>query len=123
VNVVIWVVQVLVGLAFAFSGIMKLTQPRAKLQQNMAYLEDFSDNQTKGIGAVELLGALGVILPAWTGIAPILTPIAAVGLMIVMLLAALTHVRRKEYSSLGINAVLFLLVAIVAWARFGPYSY
>jgi uncharacterized membrane protein YphA (DoxX/SURF4 family) len=62
-NVVIWVVQVLVGLAFAFSGIMKLTQPRAKLQQNMAYLEDFSDNQTKGIGAVELLGALGVIRP------------------------------------------------------------
>jgi hypothetical protein len=43
--------------------------------------------------------------------------------MIVMLLAALTHVRRKEYSSLGINAVLFLLAAIVAWARFGPYSY
>jgi len=122
-NVAIWVVQVLVGLAFITAGSLKLTQPRKKLQQNMPYLDDFSDSQTKGIGAVELLGGFGVILPAWTGIAPILTPIAAVGLMIVMVLAALTHVRRKEYSSIGINTVLFLLAAIVAWGRFGPYSY
>ena len=122
-NVVIWVVQVLVGLTFALAGIMKLTQPRKKLQQNMPYLEDFSDSQAKGIGAVELLGALGLVLPAWTGIAPILTPIAAVGFMIVMVLAALTHARRKEYSSIGINVVLFLLAAVVAWGRFGPYSY
>lgn len=122
-NVVVWVVQVLVGIAFIGAGTMKITQPREKLQKQMAYLEDFSDGQTKGIGTVEVLGGLGVILPAWTGIAPILTPLAATGLALVMVGAALTHVRRKEYSALGVNAVLFALAAFVAIMRFGPYSY
>src|SRR5574342_1093549 len=108
-NVVIWVVQVLLGIAVISSGTGKLTQPREKLisNMNMAYIADFSDPQVKGIGTAELLGGLGVILPAWTGIAPILTPIAATGLAIVMIGAMLTHVRRKEYQALAIPAVLF----------------
>lgn len=122
-NIVIWVVQVLLGLTFAFTGSAKLTQPREKLKRYMAFVEDFSDMQVKEIGGVEVLGALGVILPAWTGIAPILTPIAATGLAIVMVLAALTHARRKEFSSIPVTVVLFALAVFVAVARFGPYSY
>jgi uncharacterized membrane protein len=122
-NVVVWVVQVMVGIAFVFSGLGKVIRPRADLRKQMPYVEDFTDGQIKAIGAVEVLGGIGVILPAWTGIAPILTPIAATGLALVMVLAAAVHARRKEYQMIGVNAVLFAFAAFVAVMRFGPYSY
>jgi hypothetical protein len=89
----------------------------------LPWVEDFSQGTVRFIGIMELLGALGLILPAATGIAPILTPIAATGLAVMMVLAAATHIRRKEPSGVAVNAVLFLLVAFVAWGRFGPYSF
>jgi uncharacterized membrane protein YphA (DoxX/SURF4 family) len=122
-NIVIWVVQILLGLAFILAGIMKASQPREKLTERMTWVEDYSGPQVKLIGVVEVLGGLGLILPAWTGIAPILTPLAATGLAIVMVLAGLVHVRRKEFNGLPVNAVLFALAAFVAITRFGPYSY
>ena len=64
-----------------------------------------------------------MILPAWTGIAPILTPIAATGLALTMVLAATVHFRRKEYQMIGVNATLFAFAAFVAVMRFGPYAY
>ena len=122
-NVVIWIVQIVLGLAFILAGVMKATQPREKLQTQMTWVEDYSGQQVKLIGVIELLGGLGLILPAWTGIAPILTPLAATGLAIVMVLATLVHVRRKELNALPVNVVLFALAAFVAITRFGPYSY
>jgi uncharacterized membrane protein YphA (DoxX/SURF4 family) len=122
-NTVVWVLQVLLAAAFLASGLMKVSQPRAKLAPRMPYVEDFSDGAIKAIGAVEILGAVGVILPAWTGIAPILTPIAATGLAVIMVGAAIVHLRRKEPGSLPVNAVLFLIAVVVAVLRFGPYSY
>jgi uncharacterized membrane protein YphA (DoxX/SURF4 family) len=122
-NAIIWIFQILLALAFLASGVMKVSQPRAKLASRMPYVNDLSDNAVKAIGAVELLGAIGVILPAWTGIAPILTPIAATGLAIVMVGAALTHLRRKEHQAIVVNAALFAVAAMVAILRFGPYSY
>ena len=122
-NVVIWIVQIVLGLAFILAGFMKSTQPREKLTAQMTWVEDYSGQQVKLIGVVEILGGLGLILPAWTGIAPILTPIAATGLAIVMVLAALVHVRRKEVNRTPVNAILFALAIFVAITRFGPYSY
>ncbi|WP_406435249.1 DoxX family protein [Streptomyces sp. NBC_00631] len=58
-----------------------------------------------------------------TGIAPVLTPLAATGLVVVMVLAAITHARRKEPGAIAFNAVLLILAALVAWGRFGPYSF
>ncbi len=77
----------------------------------------------KLIGVIELLGGLGMILPARTGIAPILTPLAATGLAITMVLAGLVHLRRKEANRRPVNIVLFALAAFVAITRFDPYSY
>ncbi|MEU1389147.1 MULTISPECIES: DoxX family protein [unclassified Nonomuraea] len=73
--------------------------------------------------APDVLGrkALGLILPAVTGVAPALTPLAAAGLAVVMVLAALAHVRREEPGAIAVNAILFLLAAFVAWGRFGPH--
>jgi VIT1/CCC1 family predicted Fe2+/Mn2+ transporter len=114
----VWIVQILVALAFALSGIGKLTQPREKLLARMAWVEDFSANQIRLIGLAEALGAVGIILPAVTGILPILTPIAAVGLVLVMLGAVGTHLRRGETPVIAVNVVLAALAAFVAYGRF-----
>jgi hypothetical protein len=72
---------------------------------------------------VELLGAIGLVLPAALGIVPILTPMAATGLALVMALAMNTHRRRREPGAIAFTAVLLVLLAVVAWGRFGPYSF
>ncbi|WP_426512936.1 DoxX family protein [Dactylosporangium sp. McL0621] len=122
-NVTLWIVQILLGAAFVVAGVMKSTQPKEKLQPNLPWVEDFSPGTVRLIGVAELLGGLGLILPAATGILPVLTPIAATCLAVVMVMAAAAHVRRKEPSGVVINAVLFALAAVVAWGRFGPYSW
>jgi uncharacterized membrane protein YphA (DoxX/SURF4 family) len=123
VNVFLWVLQVLLALAFVGAGATKLISPKEKLQPRMAYVEDLSEPTVKFIGAGEVLGALGLILPAATGIAPILTPLAATGLAIVMIGAVITHIRRKEQSQLGVPIALFLVAVVIAWGRFGPYHF
>ena len=122
-NTVVWIVQVVLALGFLMAGAMKLTQPRAKLAPQMGWVEDVTDAQVKGIGLVEVAAALGLVLPGATDIAPVLTPLAAAGLVIVMIGAAATHLRRHEPKFVLINASLLVLAAIVAGARFGPYSF
>jgi uncharacterized membrane protein YphA (DoxX/SURF4 family) len=114
----LWILQVLLAVAFVGAGLMKLTQPKAKIAERMAWANDFSDTQVKLIGLVELLGAVGLILPAITRILPILTPLAAVGLVLTMIGAALVHVRRGEMPMIVPNLVLLVLAAIVAYGRF-----
>ena len=121
-SVTIWVLQVLLALAFLAAGLTKTTQPRQKLATNMGWVEDFSDPAVRTIGALEILGGLGLLLPAVTGVATMLVPTAAVGLAVLMVGAAATHRRRGELPMIGINAALLLAAVVVAWARFGPYS-
>jgi uncharacterized membrane protein len=122
-NIVLWIVQSILAGMFVMAGIMKSTQPKEKLAEKLPWVNDFSPATVRFIGVVELLGGLGLILPAATGIAPILTPLAATGLAVIMVLAAIVHVRRKEPSGVAFNVVLFALAAFVAWGRFGPYSW
>jgi len=83
-------------------------------------VEDFSAGTVKFIGAAELAGALGLIVPAVTGIAVVLTPLAATGLAVTMLLAALTHIRRREPGRIALTVVLMLVAAFVAWGASDP---
>jgi uncharacterized membrane protein len=122
-NVFLWIVQSVLAAMFVMAGLMKSTQPKEKLAPKLPWVEDVSLGTLRLIGVVELLGGLGLILPAATGIAPVLTPIAATGLAVVMVLAAATHIRRREPSGVAFNAVLFALAAVVAWGRFGPYGW
>ena len=117
-NTAIWIVQILLALAFGVTGLTKLTQPKEKLTANMKWVEDFSPNTIKAIGAVEVLGALGLVLPALTGILPWLTPLAGVGLVLDMLGAAYTHLRRGESPMIIANFILLALAAFVAYGRF-----
>jgi uncharacterized membrane protein YphA (DoxX/SURF4 family) len=122
-NTVLWVIQVVLAATFLFAGGSKVARPKEALRQQMAWVDDFSTGTVKLIGTLEILAAIGLILPALTGIAPVLTPLAAVGLVVLMALAAATHLRRKEWTIIPANLVLLVLAAVVAWGRFGPYSF
>ena len=122
-NVFLWILQIVLAAMFAMAGVMKATQPKDKLVEKLPWVEDFSATTVRFIGVVELLAAVGLILPAATGIAVILTPLAATGLAIVMVLAMLTHGRRREPSAIVFNAVLLVVAVVIAWGRFGPYSF
>jgi uncharacterized membrane protein len=122
-NVVLWVLQGALAAIFLMAGVMKSTQPKDKLVKQLPWVEDFSPGTVRFIGVMELLGAIGLVLPAVTGIAVVLTPLAATGLAVLMLLAALTHVRRREPGAVVFTVVLMLAAAVVAWGRFGPYSF
>ena len=117
-GIALWVAQVLLAVAFLGAGATKLSQPKEKLAKNMAWVEDFSQPAVRLIGALEVLGAIGVVLPALTGILPWLTPLAALGLVLLMVGAALTHLRRTEYGNVAVNALLLILAAFVVYGRF-----
>ena len=122
-NIVLWIIAVVLAAAFAAAGVMKATTPKEKLAQNMGWVEDFSAGTIKLIGVVEVLGAVGLVLPAALDIAPVLTPLAAGGLAVMMVLAAVVHARRKEYPFIGVNVVLGGLALLVAIMRFGPQAF
>ena len=123
-NVTLWIIASVLAVAFVAAGAMKLAQPREKLvTSGMAWAGDFSPGAVKGIGALEVLGGLGLVLPAAVNVAPILVAWAALGLVVVMLGAAVTHLRRKEAQMIPVNLVLLVLAAVVAWGRFGPHAF
>jgi hypothetical protein len=122
-NVALWIVSGLLAALYLGAGLAKLSQPREKLAAGqMGWAADFSDAAVKGIGAVELLGAIGLILPWALGIADVLTPLAATGLVVVQVGAVVVHARRKENASLPVNIVLILLAAFVAIGRFADWT-
>ncbi len=121
-NIALWVIAGLLAAAFLAAGLMKVSQPKEKLSASgMKWTDDLGAGSVKLIGALELLGALGLILPGVTGIATVLVPVAAAGLALVMIGAAVTHGRRGETQMIVGNVVLLALAAFVAWGRFGPY--
>lgn len=122
-NIVLWIVAGVLALAFLAAGLMKVSQPKEKLAASMGWVDDFSPGTVKFIGTMEILGAIGLILPAATGIAPVLTPLAATGLAVTMILAAIVHARRREPQMIIVNAVLLALALFVAIMRFGPQSF
>ncbi|ALE05878.1 DoxX family protein [Arthrobacter sp. ERGS1:01] len=117
-NVALWIVQILLAVMFLATGAMKVSQPIDKLGTRMPWVNHFPVGVVRFVGIAEILGAVGVILPQLTNIAPVLTPIAASALALVMVLAALWHLRQKEFSTIAVNAVLFVLAVFVAWGRF-----
>jgi uncharacterized membrane protein YphA (DoxX/SURF4 family) len=124
-NIVLWVLAGLLAAVFLAAGSAKLAQPKEKLvaSPNMAWATDFSHGLIKLIGTLEVLAAVGLILPAALDIVPVLVPLAAVGLVLIMIGAAATHARREESQAVVTNVVLLAVAALVAWGRFGPYSF
>ena len=120
----LWVAAIVLAAAFAGSGLMKQFVPKDKLvTSGQGWAQDFTPTSIRLIGLVEVLGAAGLILPAVTHIAPILVPLAAIGLALVMVGAAIVHARRNEPTNVIVNIVLLALAAFVAWGRLGLYTF
>jgi uncharacterized membrane protein YphA (DoxX/SURF4 family) len=123
-NLALWIIAIVLAVVFAGSGLMKLVVPKDKLvTTGQGWAQDFSPTNIRLIGLVEIVGAVGLVLPAAVHIAPILVPLAAVGLALVMVGAIVVHARRKEPMNIAVNVVLIALAVVVAWGRFGPYSF
>jgi uncharacterized membrane protein YphA (DoxX/SURF4 family) len=123
-NLALWIVAIVLAAAFAGSGLMKLLVRKDKLvSSGQGWAQDYTPKNIRLIGVVELLGAAGLILPAVTHIAPILVPLAAIGLALVMVGAAIVHARRRETMNIVVNALLLALAVFVAWGRLGPYPF
>ncbi len=116
-NIAIWVVQILLALAFLGAGLLKLTQPIDKAQGKMEWVKRIHPNGVQAIGVLEVLGAVGLILPMLTGILPWLTPLAAGGLLLTMIGAMITHASFKDYPGMAPSAVLLVLCLIVIYGR------
>jgi MYXO-CTERM domain-containing protein len=117
-NVAVWGLQVLLALAFGAAGVMKLVTPVDQLAASgMAWTTALPPIAVTLIGVAEVLGAVGLILPAATRIRPELTPVAAAALGIMQVLAAVFHVARGEGTQVPVNLVLALLAFGVFAAR------
>lgn len=123
-NITIWIITGLLAAAFLAAGLMKVAQPQQKLVAGgMEFAGDVPSGYVKAIGVAEVLGGIGLILPAVTGIATYLVPVAATGLAILMIGAIVTHARRGESKALGAPAILATLALVVAIARFGVVGF
>ena len=117
-NVTFWIAQLFLAFIFGASGLLKTTSAIPDLHLKLAWTAALPDLMVRAIGACELLGAIGVILPAATRIKPRLTPLAALGLATIMLLASAFHLARGEGAFVPSTLGIALIAIIVAWGRF-----
>jgi len=126
-NIALWIVAGLLAVVYLLSGGGKLIMPKEKiaaLTPSARWVEDFSAGSVKAIGALEVLGAVGLILPALLDIAPVLVPLAALGLALIMTGAVVTRIRRHEPKPMVADLIYLALALFVAWGRFfGPESF
>lgn len=116
-NIALWIVQGLMALAFIMAGMMK-SFGYEKARASMPWVKEYSKGFVNFIGIAELLGGIGLILPWALDIASVLTPLAAVGLGIIMILAAGFHVRRGEKQGIVPSIVMLALLVFIAIGRF-----
>jgi uncharacterized membrane protein YphA (DoxX/SURF4 family) len=113
----LWVVQVLLAVAFGFSGFMKATLPMEQILEQMAWAENLPGWLIRFIGISEMAGAVGLVVPGATRIVPKLVGIAGAALAVVMVLAAGLHVMRGEFGFIVVNLALGAMGVFVAWGR------
>ena len=122
---VLWAVQLLLAFAFGMAGLMKLTTPYAELAAMMLWAAESSELFVRFVGVSELLGAIGLVLPAATRIKPVLTPVAAGALALVMLFAVMTHAALGEglaaFAAPAVLGSMALFVAVGRW-RWAPIT-
>ena len=116
-TIALWVAQLLLAAAYAMFGSMKATQPLDQLAAMMTWIPDFPAWFVRTLGVVEVLGAIGLILPALTRIQPRLTVIAALCILVHQFIAVVLHLSKGETGVLGLNFVLIALAAFIFWGR------
>jgi uncharacterized membrane protein YphA (DoxX/SURF4 family) len=124
-NSTLWIIAGVLAAIFLVGGVGKLILPKEKIAATPfgGWVEDFSSSSVKSIGVLEVLAAVGLVVPAAVDVAPVLVPLAAVGLAILMAGAAITHLRRREFKVITANVAYLALASFVIWGRFGPESF
>jgi hypothetical protein len=124
-NTALWIVTGLMAAVFLFAGSTKSFIPREKLAKapGGGWTLDFSGGFVKALGILEILGAVGLIVPAVLNIAPVLVPLAALGLSLIMTGAVIVEFRRHEFKHMLLNLIYLALIAFVAFGRFGPNAF
>jgi putative oxidoreductase len=118
---VLWILQVVLAAMFIMAGTFKTFTPIPELAVKMPWVNDFSEGMVRFIGASQLLGGLGLLLPSVLRIKPILSVVAGFALALVMIFAAVYHISKGEFSALPTNFILGGLAAYVAWARWRKF--
>ncbi|WP_433634342.1 DoxX family protein [Nocardia sp. CA-120079] len=118
-NIALWIGQIVLAVVFTASGIAKATQSKDKLvEMGQTGVAVFPKPVVRLTAYAELLGAIGIIVPWWTGIAPVLTPLAAVGFAVVMIGAISSHIRLREPRNIAITTTILIIAVLVAIGRF-----
>jgi uncharacterized membrane protein len=120
-SALLWVLQIVLALAFLPLGVLKVRRSRAQLMRVAPWVEDFPEAVVTTIGVLEILGALGVVLPGVLGVWPVLVPVAATGLAILMIGAIVELLTRREIDQISAPAALLVGATAVAIGRFGPW--
>lgn len=121
-NLALWIVAGVMAAAFAAGGIAKLVMPKDKIAAapGGAWVDAFSPGAVRALGVVDILAAAGLILPAALGVAPVLVPLAAVGVVLLMAGAVVTRLRYGGAGAIPADLVYLAVAVFVAWGRLGP---
>lgn len=125
-NIALWTVAGLLALAYVAGGGVKVVLSKERIFASgpaAAWVEDFRPGTIRTIGVLEVLGGLGLVLPAVLGTATDLVPLAALGLAMIMVGAAVTRLSRGEYRLMLLDLTYLVLAGFVAWGRFGPEAF
>ena len=118
-NIALWIAQALLAATLIWSGMIKLLQPVAELSAMWPWAAQVPFALVKFTGIVDLLGAFGLTLPALFHIRSKITPIAALGIIVLMVCASVFHISRGEASSIAVNIFFAIIAAFIAWGRSG----
>lgn len=117
-NIILWIVQGLLSVFFIMAGYGKITGSKAQHVADGHLKPNNSIMPIRVLGVLELLGCIGIIVPWLSGIAPILTPMAAASFCLIMVAGMFVHITKKEYNMLPMLMIVFILSAVVAYFRF-----
>jgi hypothetical protein len=124
-HVTLWIVAGLLATVFAVGGIAKLVIPKEKVvgAPGGGWVADFRPGALKALGVVDLLAAVGLVLPAALDVVPVLVPLAATGVVSLMVGAVVVRLRHGGTGAIPVDLTYLALAAFVAWGRFGPESF
>lgn len=117
----LWIITIIAAAAYAAGGTTMLLMSRERYRSmgsTQHWVDEFGTGHLKVIGTIKLIGALGLVLPVATGIAPVLTPVAACGLALFMAGAATTRFRRSEWLYMAGDVVYLGVFVFLAWGWF-----
>jgi hypothetical protein len=121
VNAVLWLLQILLALVFLALGLLMLTRSRERLLRVAGWVEDFPEGVVRTIGVLELVAAVGLVLPGVLGRGGVLVPVAALALVVLLIGAITTHLLRGEQDEVGVPVALLIAAAVVAAGRLSAW--